>query len=93
MSKTVSVMVSVLAFIGATYLCPPASAQEHAYVGSTKCKMCHLKEHKSWADTKMAQAFDVLKPGERAEAKTAAGLDPDQDYTTDTTCLPCHVTP
>ena len=69
-----------------------AGAQEHAYVGSKNCKKCHLKEYKSWAETKMATVFDNLKPGERAEAKTKAGLDPEKDYTTDATCLPCHTT-
>jgi hypothetical protein len=69
-----------------------AWAGDHAYVGSKKCKMCHLKEWKSWAETTMAKSFDVLKPGERAEEKKAAGLDPETDYTTDKTCLPCHTT-
>jgi len=54
--------------------------------------VCHLKEHKSWEATKMANTFEVLKPGERAEAKTGAGLDPDKDYTTDPECLRCHTT-
>ena len=67
-------------------------AEEHSYTGSKKCKMCHMKEWKSWAETKMAQTFDVLKPGERAEAKQKAGLDPEKDYTTDETCVACHVT-
>ncbi len=40
----------------------------------------------------MAQAFEILKPGERAEAKTGAGLDPEKDYTTDPECVRCHVT-
>ncbi len=67
-------------------------AGEHAYVGTKKCKPCHLKEWKSWAETTMAKAFEVLEPGQRAEAKQAAGLDPDKDYTGDETCLVCHVT-
>ena len=67
-------------------------AQEHAFVGSKNCKKCHLKEYKSWEQTTMAQSFELLKPGVRAEAKTAAGVDPDKDYTTDETCLPCHTT-
>jgi hypothetical protein len=68
-----------------------ASAEEHAFVGTKNCKKCHIKQYKSWAETKMAQTFETLKPGERAEAKTAAGLDPDKDYTTDPECLVCHV--
>jgi hypothetical protein len=69
-----------------------ASAEEHAFVGNKNCKKCHIKEWKSWAETKMAQTFETLKPGERAEAKTAAGLDPEKDYTTDPECVRCHVT-
>jgi hypothetical protein len=69
-----------------------AAADAHAFVGSKKCKMCHIKEFKSWAGTAMAGAFEALKPGVRPEKKKAAGLDPMKDYTKDETCLPCHVT-
>ena len=85
-------IMTILALIGMGMASSYAVAEEHAYVGSKKCRTCHMKEHKSWATTKMANAFDTLKPGERAEAKAAAGLDPDKDYTTDPECLPCHVT-
>lgn len=61
------------------------------YVGNKSCKKCHIKQHKSWATTKMAQTFEGLKPGERTEKKIEAKLDPAKDYTTDTTCLKCHV--
>lgn len=40
----------------------------------------------------MASAFEILEPGERAGQRTAAGLDPEKDYTTDTTCLSCRTT-
>jgi hypothetical protein len=63
---------------------------EHAYIGTKKCKTCHLKEWKSWSTTKMANSFDLLKPGTRKEKKVAAGLDPEKDYTADPECLPCH---
>lgn len=69
-----------------------AQSAEHSYIGSKKCRVCHLQQQKSWEQTKMANAFNLLKPGERAEAKKKAGLDPKKDYTTDKTCLPCHVT-
>ncbi len=84
-------LISVVATLVALLLVP-TGAGEHAYIGSKKCKVCHLKEWKSWSATKMAQTFEVLKPGERSEAKLGAGLDPDADYTTDATCLACHVT-
>jgi len=73
-------------------LSPSVQASEHAYVGTKNCRKCHLKEWKSWAETKMAKAFETLKPGVAAEAKTKAGLDPDKDYTTDAKCVACHVT-
>ncbi len=61
------------------------------YVGSKTCKKCHIKQHKSWEKTKMGLTFDVLKPKHNSEKKIEAKLDPAKDYTTDETCLKCHV--
>ena len=69
-----------------------STCADWSYVGSKKCKICHMKQYKSWAKTLMAQSFDLLKPGIRAEAKQKAGFDPGKDYTTDKTCIPCHTT-
>ena len=66
-------------------------ADDAEYVGSKKCKMCHSKEFKSWAETTHATSFDILKPGERSEAKAKHELDAAKDYTTDESCLACHV--
>lgn len=63
---------------------------QHDYVGSQQCRKCHIKEFRSWEQTKMANVFDLLKPGARAEQKVAAGLDPDKNYSKDAECLPCH---
>jgi Cytochrome c554 and c-prime len=87
----IAAVLAVLAVL-LTVLPVAAGEAEHAFVGTKNCKKCHLKEYKSWAETKMAMSFDNLKPGVRAEAKTAAGLDPAKDYTKDATCLPCHTT-
>lgn len=70
-------------------LAPAAAAQ---YVGETRCKVCHMPQSKSWKPTKMANSFDLLKPGVAAEQKKAKKLDPTRDYTKDATCLPCHTT-
>jgi hypothetical protein len=81
--------------LGLALLATPSfesAAQDHAYIGSNNCRKCHMKQYKSWAETKMAKAFEHLKPGVAAEAKQAAGLDPDKDYTSDAACLPCHTT-
>lgn len=69
-----------------------ASSDKYTYVGSKACKKCHIKLYKSWEETSSAQAFESLKPGEKAEAKKKHGLDPEKDYTKDESCLKCHVT-
>lgn len=66
--------------------------QEHNYVGNKKCKKCHMKEYKSWKETKKAKTFELLKPGQASEAKQKANLDPGKDYTKDESCLKCHAT-
>lgn len=82
-----SVLIVSLGFVGGAQ-----ASDEHAFIGSSKCKKCHIRQYKSWEETKMAQSFDNLRPGERAEAKIAAGLDPEKDYTADPECVSCHVT-
>ena len=62
------------------------------YLGVKRCRPCHLAQAKSWEQTKMAQSFELLKPGVVAESKRAHKLDPEKDYTRDASCLPCHVT-
>ncbi len=69
-----------------------AEGGDHAFVGSNNCKKCHIKEFKSWEETKMAQAFESLKPGVDVEVKQKLGLDPNTDYTKDEKCVSCHVT-
>ncbi len=83
--------IVILLFLSTTVL---AQDQEvsHRYVGSKKCRVCHMKQYKSWSATRMANAFELLKPGVRSEAKKKAGLDPSADYTQDPKCLQCHTT-
>lgn len=38
-----------------------AAAAGPEYVGSGKCKACHLKQYKSWETTKMGNSYWVLK--------------------------------
>ncbi len=94
-SKWFAMMLPLVALTFSVLLlgAPVTSAEEtHAFVGSKNCKKCHLKEFKSWEATKMAKAFESLKPGVAAEAKHAAGLDPQKDYTADAECVGCHTT-
>ncbi len=70
----------------------PTLGDDYTYVGSKKCKKCHTKQHKSWAETRMGKALDILEPGSSKEAKEKFNLDASKDYTTDTACLKCHTT-
>ncbi|MDE3245686.1 MAG: hypothetical protein KGN80_06325 [Acidobacteriota bacterium] len=62
------------------------------YLGAEKCRQCHEKQFKDWQETRMARSFEVLKPGVAVEAKRIAKLDPNVDFTHDSSCLPCHTT-
>ena len=88
-ARFLALTIPVLALLVALAL-PSTATADNEYVGSKICKKCHLKQYKSWEATPMSQAFEILRPGNRAEAKTAAGLDVEKDYTTDATCLSCH---
>jgi hypothetical protein len=68
------------------------SESDYKYVGTKKCKSCHLDVHKSWEKTRMGTAFETLKPGQAKEAKENFGFDANADYTADAKCLPCHTT-
>lgn len=69
------------------------SNKESRYLGYRDgCKSCHFKEWKSWKETKMAKAFDALKPGVSTQTKKKFNLDPTKDYTEDANCLACHTT-
>ncbi|NHZ73119.1 MAG: hypothetical protein GWP16_01450 [Nitrospirae bacterium] len=69
-----------------------AASAEHTYIGTKNCKKCHIKQWKSWSETKMANAFETLTPGVAADRKAELGLDADKDYSTDEECVRCHVT-
>ena len=64
----------------------------YSYVGSFRCKKCHLGEHKSWEATKMAKSLDILKPCQHKEAKEKFKIDVGKDYTKEASCLKCHTT-
>jgi hypothetical protein len=65
-------------------------AADAEFIGSAKCKKCHLPEHKSWEKLQHSKAFETLKPNVKAEVKTKFKLDPAKDYTTDAACVGCH---
>ena len=90
MKRILGLAILLIPLVALLLIAHTATADDHPFVGSKDCKKCHLKEFKSWEGTKMAQAFEILRPGNAAEAKTKAGLDPNADYTGDAKCLACH---
>jgi formylglycine-generating enzyme required for sulfatase activity len=66
------------------------SAKGATYIGVKKCKSCHFKQWNSWRKTKMAKAFESLRPGVKSDEKTKLKFDPAKDYTKDPACLTCH---
>ncbi len=92
MKKVVPILGAFgVAALIASPVCQAAPAA-FSYAGTKKCRPCHLKEYNAWSETKMAKAFELLKPGVKAAEKTKAKLDPKKDYTTDPACLACHTT-
>lgn len=83
--------VALLFLLGFGLGVPPQEATAQ-YVGASKCRPCHLPQTKSWEGTRMAKAFELLKPGMAADSKRAHNLDPNKDYTADPNCVGCHVT-
>lgn len=90
--KKSAAIISLFLFFSAVIFVSNTVADGPGYIGVKKCKACHIKQYKSWAETPMATAFESLKPGVKAEAKKKAGLDPDRDFTHDPACLECHTT-
>lgn len=90
-NRTSSVSAADVASVAVSIL-PSSLGVDDApeYVGSKKCKICHIVQYRSWEKLKHAKAFESLKPDQASEIKTQFGLDPSKDYSTDATCLACH---
>ena len=71
--------VAVAVFIGSQLF---AQGEAAAYVGSGKCKKCHLKVHKDWVKKGHSQSMGYMKP-EHMEMECKV---------TKKKCLACHVT-
>jgi hypothetical protein len=66
----------MLVLAGASIMGADGGAGKAQYVGAKSCRLCHIKEYKTWSDSKHAQNFDVLQGAERQNAE----------------CLKCHTT-
>ncbi|MBC8259126.1 MAG: cytochrome c family protein [SAR324 cluster bacterium] len=80
--------------IGNILALPPV-AEAAGFMGHKKkkgCTKCHKQQYKSWKKMRHAKAMKTLMPGEFAEEKIKAKLDPDKNYIKDKKCLKCHTT-
>ncbi len=64
--------------------------QTYEYLGTKRCRMCHVDQYKSWRELPKGRSWEALKPGIGAKVKVAAGLDVSKDYRDDGRCLKCH---
>ena len=70
--KKILVGFIVVLFVAVTIIAFTAVADAADYIGVKKCKACHIKQYKSWKKTGMANSFENLKPGVKADAKKKA---------------------
>lgn len=71
----------------------PAKAAD--YVGSNKCKMCHLKQHKAWSTTPHAMAFANLQKADTTKVgamSRALKVEITESPAKTEGCVKCHVT-
>lgn len=70
---------------------PKTQADAH-YVGSKKCKTCHIKQHKTWKKMKHANAWGML-PEEYRNVDAAEEVNPkSKDKRPGRKCVACHTT-
>lgn len=97
MMRKVLAMVAVaglLASLAAWAADEPKAEPKGDYVGAAKCKMCHSKEYKAWAETKHAHAFEALKNATPEQIKKMNDLLKTSvtSPAADDACVKCHVT-
>ena len=91
-SRVVSVIPVIAA--GLFFVTGLASAEDAAYTGATKCKMCHKKpeegeQYRIWSEGPHAKAFATLASEEAKADAAKQGID---DPQTAPQCLKCHAT-
>lgn len=74
---------------------PADKGTANEYLGANKCKMCHSKQYKAWADTKHGKAFETLVNADDATAAEWAkkmGIELTGKASETKACVTCHVT-
>jgi hypothetical protein len=69
MKRVIAICLAIAVFVALSVsLAAAAEGAKPTYIGSAKCKMCHISQHKTWAASKHAAAVSVLKPEELKKA-------------------------
>jgi len=92
MKKLISLMVLI---VGIVYVVSNLLAADAQYVGTAKCKMCHMSKKRGnqygvWKSNKHADAFNVLATEEAKAVAKKAGIEGNPQEAVK--CLKCHVT-
>jgi len=92
---TKKVVVAVCFMMALLCLDGKARADEHKYIGVSKCKICHMSEskgnqYKIWLDSKHAKAYETLASDDAKKTAERVGLKTEPQKSPE--CLKCHVT-
>jgi len=92
MKRILFLLTLLLAFSSTTLL---SQAKKPQYVGSKKCKMCHMSKKRGdqwnkWLNGPHAKAFTILATEEAKAVAKKAGVSGDPQKSPK--CLECHVT-
>ena len=71
-----------------------AAAKAADFIGTDKCRMCHMKQYRAWLETPHAKAWGALTKGDPKKiADMAAALKIEIKGSPDATdeCIKCHV--
>jgi hypothetical protein len=83
-----------LALVALGFAAASRGADEGAYIGANKCRMCHMPQYKAWSGTRHAHAMAALAGESEAQKAMAAALQIEilgSAKQTDA-CVACHVT-
>jgi hypothetical protein len=100
LTKTIAVIAAVVSVAGASQpiggsTLPPEGVKGAQYVGSSKCRPCHLKEYKSWLETRHAHALENLGKADAQAVKAWAAklkVQPKGPPDKADECVVCHTT-
>lgn len=95
MKRLGTVLVFVLAGLVVLSISLWAQAEKAQYIGSKKCKMCHMSKKKGeifgiWQSSPHAKAYATLATAESKEVTKKAGIKGDPQQAAE--CLKCHIT-